>query len=141
MIRVAVEKDNKEIYHLLKQIAQLHHRLYPEHFATGEAKYSIAGINEFIGNKNKLILVYEKDSKVAAYLIGWYIDDYFFVDDLCVNETYRGQSIGKQLLDGLPAYVTSSFIRLNVWHRNEQAVKFYEKLGFMPLKYVLEKKI
>ncbi|CCV63903.1 Acetyltransferase, fragment [Alteracholeplasma palmae J233] len=63
----------------------------------------------------------------------------FFIDDLCVDEEKRGLSIGKKLLDDLEIYIGKRKVSLNVWFKNEAAIKFYEKIGFKVLKYVLEK--
>ena len=56
-----------------------------------------------------------------------------YIDDLCVDETLRGQHIGKQLYEFVVDFAKKSGcynVTLNVWACNESAKKFYEKCGF-----------
>ena len=139
MIRLANKNDAARIHELLKQIVALHHELYPEDFPNNEPKYSVDQIIDLISDKTKSVLVYDEDNTVWGYLIGWKNKDYFFIDDLCVDEKKRGHSIGKQLVDYVKETITPH-IQLNVWIKNTSALAFYEKLGFKPLKYVLRRK-
>ncbi|CCV63902.1 hypothetical protein BN85403250 [Alteracholeplasma palmae J233] len=71
MIRKAITNDKKDIYRLLKQIAKLHHNLYPDHFEEVDSKYDLKEVEQLINSPDKLVLVYEKDHQVFGYLIGW----------------------------------------------------------------------
>ena len=140
MIRHANENDASTIHELLKQIVTLHHKLYPEDFPNSEPKYELEQVVALINDETKTVLVYEEDNTVWGYLIGWNNKDFFFIDDLCVDENKRGHSIGKQLVDYIEESLNISHIQLNVWLKNTGALSFYERLGFETLKYVLRKK-
>ena len=67
-----------------------------------------------------------------------------YIDDLCVEETCRGQGVAKALYTytchwarGLGA----DFVTLNVWNGNDGAMKFYEKMGLAPRKVYMEMKL
>lgn len=65
-----------------------------------------------------------------------------YLDDLCVDENYRGKHIGKKLYDAVLELAKEKHcynVTLNVWHLNESALKFYEKCGMKPLKICMEK--
>ena len=140
MIRIANENDALIIHELLKQIVALHHKLYPEDFPYSEPKYDLEQVIALIGDKTKTVLVYDENNTVWGYLIGWKKQDFFFIDDLCVDENKRGHGIGKQLVDYIEESLNISHIQLNVWLKNTGALSFYERLGFEPLKYVLRRK-
>ena len=55
-----------------------------------------------------------------------------FIDDLCVDEAYRGNQIGKTLFEFVKEEANRFGcyeVTLNVWAGNASAEKFYEQLG------------
>jgi ribosomal protein S18 acetylase RimI-like enzyme len=55
-----------------------------------------------------------------------------FIDDLCVDETVRGQHIGEALFRFAADQARRMGCRdviLNVWEGNDAAKRFYEKMG------------
>lgn len=138
MIRKAFLKDSKEIYNLLKEIYELHKTLYPEFFSSdNDSKYNLKEVEELIKDNKYLIKVYiNEENKLVGYLIGYYIEDYFYIDDLCVNKNYQHQKIGSKLIESLKEENIIN-LRLNVYYLNKNAIKFYEKLGFKILKQTM----
>ena len=64
-----------------------------------------------------------------------------YIDDLCVDETKRGQHIGKKLYEFVVKFAKEEGcynLTLNVWSCNESAMKFYEKCGLVPQKIGME---
>ena len=64
-----------------------------------------------------------------------------YIDDLCVDETLRGQHIGRALFEAVKAYARARGCRdltLNVWTGNEAARRFYESCGFKPRKTCMD---
>lgn len=64
-----------------------------------------------------------------------------YIDDLCVDETLRGQHIGKTLYNFVVGFAKESGcynLTLNVWSCNQSAMRFYEKCGLKPQKVGLE---
>ncbi|AMC94312.1 hypothetical protein AOC36_10110 [Erysipelothrix larvae] len=143
MIRKACVADAPKIYELLKGILKLHKSWYPSRFA-GESKYSLEQVQSIIEEETSLIFVSDNGDGVDGYIIVKDQYDVLFIDDLCVDETKRGLSIGRKLVEYIQEYAhehNAFEIQLNVWLRNEAAVKFYEKLGFEPLRTILYKEI
>ena len=61
--------------------------------------------------------------------------------DLCVDETFRGKHIGKELYESAVklAKDTGCYnLTLNVWSCNQSALKFYESLDLLPQKIGME---
>ena len=55
-----------------------------------------------------------------------------YIDDLCVEETMRGQGIGKALYEHAAAYARENGyynLTLRVWNLNEPAMRFYKAMG------------
>lgn len=140
MIRPAKSEDINSIHKLLKQISLLHYQLYPEYFNNDLPKYNHTEIEELINDSSKTVLVY-KDAEVEGYLIGWNVNNAFFIDDICVDESTKGKGIGKELINSIKRFSKYKNIQLNVWLKNEPAINFYKKLGFETLKLVLSKEI
>ena len=64
-----------------------------------------------------------------------------FIDDLCVDESCRGQRIGEQLFRfALEEAVRQGCadVTLNVWEGNAAARRFYEKMGMQPKETQME---
>ena len=64
-----------------------------------------------------------------------------YIDDLCVDETRRGEHIGSQLYAYVKHWAAEQGfyrITLNVWERNAPATAFYRHLGLKPLKTTME---
>jgi len=65
-----------------------------------------------------------------------------YIDDLCVDEACRGQHIGQGLYEYVVDFAKKSGcynLTLNVWSCNENALRFYKKLGLVPQKIGMEK--
>lgn len=64
-----------------------------------------------------------------------------FIDDLCVDETTRGQGVGKALYEFAIGYAREKGcydVTLNVWEGNKSARAFYEKMGMFPKETQME---
>ena len=64
-----------------------------------------------------------------------------YLDDLCVDEKQRGSGIGKALYEAVVRHAGETGchnVTLNVWARNESAMRFYEKMGLQVQKIGME---
>ena len=67
-----------------------------------------------------------------------------YIDDLCVDETARGQRIGQRLYDRAVRLARDSGcarVTLHAWNFNEKAFGFYQKLGMTPLYTTMEQRL
>ena len=151
-VRRAKSKDIHKIGDLLSQVDLVHHEGRPDIFKIGK-KYSDEQLEVMIKDDGKPILVLVDDNDcVLGYCFCMYIEEKnhsvltdvksLYVDDLCVDEKFRGKGIGKKLLNfaiELAKEKGCYNVTLNVWSRNQSALKFYEACGFLPQKVVMEK--
>lgn len=152
-IRKAEEKDIEKILQLLTQVLEIHAAIRPDIFISGTTKYTKKEVLDIIQTESTPVYVAVKEStdEVCGYAFCILKKQPFsnnmvpftslFVDDLCVDESLRGEHIGQQLLD----YVKEEAKRLgcyevtlNVWAGNAAAEHFYDKMGFKPKETQME---
>ena len=152
IVRPAKKEDHPAAERLLRQIAQLHADLRPDIFRPASQKYDKLQFAALLRNKNSPILVAQDEhGEVLGYAMlqvktirkspVFCPRQFLYVDDLCVDETARGQGIGMALMEGVRNLAKErgiKTIQLNVWERNESAIKFYERLGFQTQRRGLE---
>ncbi len=150
-IRMAQEKDLPEINKLLYQVCMVHHNGRPDLFRAGAKKYTDGELINIINDKNTPILVAaDENDLVRGYAFCIFQEHKsgsltdiktLYIDDLCVDEDYRGQHIGTLLYNALLDFAKKNKcynVTLNVWSCNESAMKFYEKCGLKPQKVGME---
>ena len=150
-IRFAQAKDVTGILSLLKQVGQLHHQVRPDIFRDRAQKYGASQVLSMLDSPKTPIFVAVVEEKVVGYgfcQVTTYENDPVFtdrtevyIDDLCVDESCRGQGIGKKIYEEIIRYARmrrADRVTLNVWCGNENAEKFYASLGFVPQKMGLE---
>ena len=151
-IRRAELKDMPGINNLLRQVLMVHHNGRPDLFKANAKKYTDEQLADLIQDDTKPIFVcVDEEETVLGYAFCvWqqHINNEIltdiktlYIDDLCVDETRRGQHIGKSLYEHVLAYAKENKfynVTLNVWSCNEGAMKFYEKCGLKPQKVGME---
>lgn len=151
-IRRAKVQDMDGINNLLMQVCLVHHKGRPDLFKYGAKKYNDEELKEIIADDMRPIFVAVDDAqKVLGYafcIFQQHINNNIltdiktlYIDDLCVDETIRGQHIGKRLYDAVLSFAKESGcynVTLNVWSLNEGAMKFYEACGLKPQKVGME---
>lgn len=148
MIRRASVNDVDKILEILKQVNYVHHIIRPDIFKLG-TKYSNEELKKIINDDLRPIFVYE-EKEVMGYIFcivektnNPMLNDIktLYIDDLCVDEKYRGSGIGKKLYLYAKEFAKENGIyniTLNVWEGNDKAKGFYESLGLKPQKTYLE---
>lgn len=155
-IRRAEEKDMEGINGLLFQVLEVHHNGRPDLFKGNTKKYTDEELLKIISDDETPIFVaVDEEEKVLGYVFCIFqcykenniLTDIktLYIDDLCVDETKRGEQIGKRLYEYVVGFARRREcynITLNVWACNEGATKFYESCGLIPQKigmeYILE---
>ncbi len=152
-VRRAEEKDIPAILDLLVQVNMVHHIGRPDIFNGPATKYTAEQLAEIIKNDETPVFVYADETDTArghAFCIMQQVKDSniltdiktLYIDDICVDENYRGRRVGRTLYDHVVRYakeVGCYNITLNVWTCNEPAMRFYEKCGLVPQKIGMEK--
>lgn len=151
-IRFAQEKDLPEINKLLYQVCMVHVNGRPDLFRAGAKKYTDSELMEIINDEKKPILVAADENDIVRGYAFCIFQEHksgsltdiktLYIDDLCVDEDYRGQHIGTALYDAVLDFARENKcynVTLNVWSCNESAMKFYEARGLTPQKIGMEK--
>lgn len=152
-IRRAEIKDKEKIMELLLQVLTVHHNGRPDLFKANCRKYNYTELSEIIADDKRPVFVAVDDNDcVCGYafcVFQQHINDNIltdvktlYIDDLCIDETKRGNHIGRSLYDYVLEFAKNSGcynVTLNVWGCNSSAIKFYEKCGLQVQKIGMEK--
>lgn len=153
IIRRGEERDLSGIDRLLEQVLTVHSTGRPDLFKSGTKKYKDEELLEILCDDTRPVFVaVDADENVLGYafcVFQRHPDDNIlkdiktlYIDDLCVDETLRGQHIGRHLYEYVLDYAKKEGcynLTLNVWECNQGAKKFYESCGLVPQKTGMEK--
>ncbi len=141
---------------LLRQVLEVHHRGRPDLFRTGVSKYTEPELAAILADDSRPVFVAvggeaEEEPRVLGYAFCIFEEPKdshiltdvrtLYVDDICVDESARGQHIGKSLYEYVISFAKAQgfyHVTLNVWSCNPGAVRFYESLGMKPYKIGME---
>lgn len=150
-IRFAKKEDTAAILNLLRQVGQVHHEGRPDIFRQGAQKYNAQQVQELIQTDDVVIFIAAEESQVLGYCFCFMKRckndpvmcdrKELYIDDLCIDESKRGQRIGKCLYEAACDYAKAQgchSVTLNVWCCNESAMGFYQSLGMKPQKIGME---
>lgn len=135
---------------LLKQVGKVHHAIRPDLFRSDAQKYDPSALEDLLHDPDRPILI-AGDGRVLGYafcVLRNVENDpvlrdrrELYIDDLCVDETCRGQGVATALYHRVCELARSrgcQSVTLNVWCGNENAMAFYEKCGMKPQKIGME---
>lgn len=150
-VRPATTDDISRLADLLYQVHALHANGRPDIFIHGKRKYTDDELHGILSDpKGKPIFVAVHEDTVVGYAFcirqiqtadSMHKLATLYIDDLCVDESSRGQGIGKTLYRHVLDYARSADyynVTLNVWACNPSAMKFYESCGMQVQKIGME---
>ena len=151
-VRRAAKKDLPRIMELLVQVDMVHHNGRPDLFKGPATKYNAEELEKILEDAKTPVFVCENEKGIVtghAFCIHEQLTGdavrtdvrTLYIDDICVDEAYRGQGVGKALYREVCAYAKENGfynITLNVWSCNPGAQAFYESLGLKPQKIGME---
>ena len=150
-IRNMTLNDYNDVDRLMAQVHLLHVNGRPDLYIDVDHIYSYEQFKEMVENEDMITILAEEDDKVLGIcMITMRAKTCMvkrgtaYMEDLCVDESCRGRGIGKALfLYAKEASVKMGAERLDlmVWDFNEDARKFYEKMGMKPQRYIYESKL
>ncbi len=131
MIRLANKGDLDDINKLLFQVHKVHSDARPDLFKAGTKKYNDKELLEIINDEKRPIFVCVDNDVIIGYAFCIFNDNKnipslcnytsIYIDDLCVDEKYRGKGIGKDLYEFVVDFARKSGcynVTLNVWADN-----------------------
>ena len=142
-IRRAGEKDIPRLIELLQQVLDIHAKIRPDIFISGTTKYTDDELLQMIlDDTNPIYVAVDEKNLCMGYAFCQLKEQPFsnnmvpftslFIDDLCVDQSLRGQHIGESLFEFVKAEAKRLGcyeVTLNVWAGNASAERFYEKMG------------
>lgn len=152
-IRRAIKQDIPGVDRLLEQVCMVHHIGRPDLFqGNRNRKYTDFQLEEMLKDDRRPIFVaVDEGQEVLGYafcILQEHVGDNvltdirtLYIDDLCVDETVRGNHIGSSLYQHVLGYakeIGCYNVTLNVWTCNEPAMRFYEKCGMKAQKIGME---
>lgn len=151
-IRRAKETDIKKIMEMLGQVLEIHAAIRPDIFVSGTTKYSEDDLEEMILDDEKPIYVAADDEdncmgyafcqlKNPAFTSTMVPHKSLYIDDLCVDEKYRGKHLGEALFEHVKREAKRLGcyeVTLCVWNGNDTAERFYEKMGMTTKERMME---
>lgn len=142
MIRQAQKQDISQILELLHQVNMVHHELRPDLFKPHTTKYDAQELEALLQDPKSLIFVFESEGIILGHAFCLIqevkshrlLEDIktLYIDDICVDESARGQHVGKALFEHIRNYAQTigcHNITLNVWEGNTPALNFYQHMG------------
>lgn len=133
-IRKAIESDSGKIWTLMKELAVF--EKYIDSFAITPGIVRESGFRK--NPPDFYCIVAEDGDKIAGMLVYYFLPytaqnrPAIYMKELYVDESYRGQKIGEQLMNALRAEAERKNCRQIKWTVapwNEAGVKFYKRLG------------
>lgn len=151
LIRRAEISDIPEILRLLHQVCDVHAQIRPDIFKSGGTKYNEAELQKILADDALPVFCALEGGRFLGYCFcKWkelrgssvMVDcKELYIDDLCVDESARGQGVATELFRFVKGYARaggSGVLTLNVWLGNDNALRFYEKMGMTPRNTILE---
>ena len=142
-IRRAVTGDAARLSLMLRKIAEYHRAGRPDIFAPASAKYDVPAILEKLSDEHNIMFVSaDADDTAVGYAMALIETPdaphlirrkIFYLDDLFVEEEYRGRGAGLALMDACVECAKAlgcDAFELNVWRFDGDASRFYENYGF-----------
>lgn len=150
MVRRAQKEDIQRILELLHQVNMVHHLIRPDLFKPHTTKYSEQQLETLLDDDSQPVFVFDNGRVLGhAFCQITEVKDHkllqdvktLYIDDICVDESARGQHVGQTLYEFVRQYAVSvgcHNITLNVWEGNDAAVGFYKSMGMKVQKTGME---
>ena len=151
ILKPATESDWESIQRISVQIHDLHAAWRPDIYFHTDEPYPKA---RFLEDSSKgLLYVARQDNRVLGYVVlailekggpGTVAVRQLRLESICVDETCRGQGIGKAMMAELPliaGMLNCTGLVLGVHPENQSALRFYQSCGFSVRTINMEKKL
>lgn len=140
MLELAQPKDREAVDVLARQVHSLHLAWWPDLFAQADCLYPEERFQAAI--RNRSLYVAKLGGEVAGYALLPIVEidvpamtrrRIMKVEELCVEESCRGQGIGRAMMEDILALARAFRCRdveLQVYPQNQQALAFCQACGF-----------
>jgi Acetyltransferases len=143
-VRKATIEDYKGLCEILSQLDFQHSSAIPDIFKVyGGPARAREYMTAMINNERSVIYAAESQGTIIGTLHAYIRETpdinvlvhrvYGVIDDFIVKDGFRGQGVGRALMDTAHSWFIEngvSQVDLNVWEFNGKAIDFYEKAGY-----------
>ena len=152
-ILLAEENDATDIAQLSYDVGRMHDEAMPMYFLPSTQGEHLRIISEMLRDDNIIIFKALYENKICGFLClyvpkkerkGFVYSRMGVLLNMGVDSTCRGKGIGTELIVNAEEYLKEHGIgalELGVYMFNENAFKFYEKLGFITIERQMFKKL
>lgn len=153
-IRFAEEKDLEAVNRLRRQVSELHVAGRPETFKPGFPPELENHVFTVFNDPDRQILLAEEEGAVCGIAVLHEIrrpeSPFMFerrfldIDEFCVDEACRRRGVGRALIERAKAIARErgfDRLELNMWEFNQDALAFYEAVGFSTYRRYMEIKV
>ena len=151
-IRTAKEHDYAALSCIFAEENAFHAALVPEFIKATDNVLTKAEFKEMLAHPEQVVLVAEMDSVIiGAVLVAEDAADaerwiqprrFAYIEELVVTARWRGQGIGRALLDSVDEWAKNrglNEIELHVWQNNHRATNFYTSIGYENVRHSMRK--
>ncbi len=151
VIRFAKENELDRVNEMRKQVNDLHVEGKPEIFKEGFSEELRNHIYTIWNDPNQEIVVAEMDGILCGFAVLNHIvrpenpymkeRDFMDVDEFCVDKDFRRKGVATKMISFIRDYTKEKGIKsleLNMWEFNEEALAFYEAVGFKTCRRYME---
>ena len=150
-VRFAKENELERINELRRQVNDIHVAGKPEVFKPGFSQEMRDIIYKIWEDPEMEIAVAERDGVICGFAVLHHIvrpenpvkleQDFLDIDEFGVDEAYRRQGVATEMIEFVRGYAAEKgFVRieLNMWEFNQNALAFYEAVGFRTFRRYME---
>jgi ribosomal protein S18 acetylase RimI-like enzyme len=153
VIREAETEDYNSLIELFDEIDAIHRDHHPRIFQKPNGP--VREINYYIGlisDESTAVFVAELEGNIVGFVHAIVRDAadipilvprrFAIIDGIVVRSKYKKRGIGRMLMKGIEEWIKekgASSIELNVYEFNEEAITFYESLGYKTFSRKLSK--
>lgn len=150
-IRFAKECELARVNELRKEVNDLHVEGMPNTFKAGFGEEMQNVIWDVWNDPEQEIVVADCDGTISGFAILHHIvrpenyamleRDFLDIDEFCVDARFRRKGVATAMISFIKEYTKEKGFKrleLNVWGFNEDALKFYEAVGFETFRRYME---
>lgn len=151
IIRFAKENELVRVNELRKQVNDLHVEGKSEVFKAGFNDELRDHIYDIWNDPKQGIVVADSDGIICGFAVIHHIikpetpfmyeRDFMDVDEFCVDKEYRRRGVASEMITFIRNYAKEkgfNRIELNMWEFNQDALAFYEAVGFKTYRRYME---
>ena len=141
MLQLATRADQTAVNEIARQVHALHVEWRPDLYCMVEERYPQERFDDCIAKRQLYVAKIEGNVVGYALLlirdsdqIGMVLRRVMDIQEFAVHEAARGHGIGTEMMADIRALAKAfrcTDLKLNVYPQNDDAIRFYERNGFM----------